>query len=83
MTLIVDFNMMEEDGRVPALLVGSDASSLGAGAKVVATDGEGTECRAIVSEILAGGRYAMLAPIDGTWRTDSTLRPAQDTLVTH
>jgi hypothetical protein len=60
MQLIVDFNMRESDGRIPALLLAGMAESLAPGDSVLASDGEGAECRAVVSEISKDGRYALL-----------------------
>lgn len=76
MVLIVDFNMREEDGRIPALLVAGRAEAIAPGEKVLAADGEGTECWAVVSEISPDGRYAMLDPIGGSWRHDSKVQPS-------
>lgn len=73
MRLIVDFNMREPDGRVPALLVGS-AAELTAGETVIADDGEGIECTAKVSEVLADGRIALLETLGGTFE-ESDFRP--------
>jgi hypothetical protein len=73
--LIVDFNMREPDGRVPALLIADRAESLAPGETVIASDGEGVECRAIVSEISEDGRYAMLTT-QGRLRRSEVLRPS-------
>jgi hypothetical protein len=70
-TFIVDFNMREPDGRIPALLLADRAESLSVGESVLASDGEGLECRASVSEISSDGRYVML-------RTEGRLRRAED-----
>lgn len=64
MVLIVDFNMVEEDGRIPALVPEGEAGSLVPGASVLAIDGEGTECRALIDEVAPDGSYVMLTPID-------------------
>jgi hypothetical protein len=72
MTLWVDFNMKQADGRVPALL--RDAAQVSPGDEVIAADGEGTACRARVTEILKEGRVALLEPIDGSWDRESELR---------
>jgi hypothetical protein len=64
MQLLVDFNMAEEDGRIPALL--PPGQELFAGSEVIATDGEGTERRAVIDEVASNGRYLMLKPIDGS-----------------
>lgn len=74
-TLIVDFNMREADGLVPALLVAGDAEQLFPGARVFAADGEGTECRAVVVEVAEDGSHALLAPVSGTWNRDSQIGP--------
>ena len=75
MVLIVDFNMREPDGRIPALLLAGRAESLTPGEGVVASDGEGLECRAVISEISSDGRYAMLET-RGRLRRASSLRPS-------
>jgi hypothetical protein len=76
MVLIVDFNMREPDGRVPALLRSGAAS---VGDSVVASDGEGVECRAVVSEISPDGRYVMLETVGGLKR-GSVLSPVESDL---
>jgi hypothetical protein len=81
-TLVVDFNMFEETGLVPALLDRDQAQWLRPGAKVIAADGEGTECQSEITEISGDGRYALLSPIGGTWRRDSTFRPSVEDLLT-
>ena len=75
MELLVDFNMVEADGRIPALIPPGRAPTLVLGSQVIAADGEGTECRALVDEVDADGRIVMLVPIAGTTRP-STLQPA-------
>jgi hypothetical protein len=75
MTLLVDFNMAAEDGRLPALISPDQLAALTPGTRVVVADGEGTECEAIVDEVAADGRLVMLAPIAGTTRP-SAFRPA-------
>lgn len=72
MEFIVDFNMEEEDGRIPARIPSAQAWAVEIGAKVVALDGEGTECWAIVDEVDSQHRYVMLAPVPGTARTADT-----------
>ena len=66
MELLVDFNMVEADGRIAADISSQQASSLLPGSEVVIDDGEGTRCRAVVDEIDPDGRYVMVVPIDGT-----------------
>jgi hypothetical protein len=66
MSLIVDFNMAKEDGRIPALIPDGQAADFQPGAKTWITDGEGTRCLAVVSELLRDGQLALLEPIDGT-----------------
>jgi hypothetical protein len=78
MVLFVDFNMREPDGRIPALLVG-DAARVALGESVIASDGEGVQCRAVVSEVSPDGRYAMLETVGGIQR-DSTLQPSASDL---
>jgi hypothetical protein len=68
MELLVDFNQVESDGRIPALFPQGPASALVRGTEVVARDGEGTECHAVVDEVSPDGRYVMLVPIEGTAR---------------
>lgn len=68
MVLLVDFNMREPDGRLPALLIDQASRELPLGAQVVASDGEGVECTAVVSEVSRDGRYVMLQTIGGTFR---------------
>lgn len=74
MQLIVDFNMRESDGRIPALLAGVPGQ-VAPGETVVAVDGEGLEVTARVNEVSADGRYAMLETVGGTYR-ESDYRPA-------
>jgi hypothetical protein len=62
--LLVDFNMIEEDGRIPALL--SPEQELLVGSEIIATDEEGTECRTVIDEVSSNGRYVMLKPIEGS-----------------
>lgn len=65
MPLIVDFNMRTDQGQYPSLIAGM--SDLNLGDRVVAIDGEGTQCSAIIEEITHDGRLAMLSPIGDTW----------------
>ena len=74
MILLVDFNMRESDGRLPALLIGESMSQLSPGETVIASDGEGLECNARISEVSTNGRYAMVETIGGTYR-ESTYEP--------
>jgi hypothetical protein len=67
--LFVDFNMVEEDGRIPALF--PPGRVLFAGSEVVATDEEGTELGAVVDEVATNGRYVMLMPIEGSVHSSS------------
>jgi hypothetical protein len=69
MELLVDFNMVEEDGRIPALL--PPGQGLVAGNEVIATGGDGTECRAVIDEVASNGRYVMLMPIEASVRSSS------------
>jgi hypothetical protein len=80
MRLIVDFNMTEADGRVPALLMPGRVESVAIGERVVASDGEGTEVVAQVSEISPNGRIAYLVPVGGSWRRDDSFRPSAEDL---
>ncbi|MDQ3765756.1 MAG: hypothetical protein M3346_00175 [Actinomycetota bacterium] len=81
MKLVVDFNMREESGLVPALLLRDQIESLHAGEKVIAADGEGTECLAVVRAIETNEGYALLSPVGGTWQHDSTFRPSAEDLL--
>ena len=73
-TLLVDFNRLEKDGRLPALLpTGTEPHELEEGEKVVASDDEGTECWAIVDDVQTP-RVVMLRPYGETWR-DSVKTP--------
>lgn len=84
MTLIVDFNMTQGDGLVPALLTATDAQTLQSGGKVIAIDGEGTECQAEIVSIneTPRGHVALLRPIGGSWRRDSDVTVSSDDLLT-
>ena len=64
--VLVDFNMSEADGRIPALLEPHLASALAIGSEVIASDGEGTRCRTVVAEISSDGRVVMLLPLEET-----------------
>jgi hypothetical protein len=70
MELIVDFNMRKPDGRLPALIPAGQAHDFFPGTKVQVTDGEGTHCLAVVSELKREGRLALLMPIGGTIRRE-------------
>ena len=76
MTLLVDFNMIEEDGRLPALLSPEQIGAIREGISVTAADGEGTQCEALVSEVSTDQRIVLLVPIEGTWNRESTFRPS-------
>jgi hypothetical protein len=78
MVLVVDFNMAQADGRIPALLPPGQAALYAPGTKVFAADGEGTECYALVDE--AHERYLLLSPIGGTTQRESTFRPSASDL---
>jgi len=71
MELLVDFNMVEADGRIPARIPLEQASAFLLGDEVVAEDGEGTRCRAVIDEIAPSGRYVMIRPLPGTARAAS------------
>lgn len=83
MTLIVDFNMTQEDSLVPALLSAPNLDAIHIGDKVSAVDGEGTACKAEVITVTesARGKYALLRPIGGSWRQDSKHRLSTDDLL--
>ena len=76
MTLVADFNMIDEQGLVPSLVPVADLPHLPEGLRVLVVDGEGTECRAEVVKGVNGprGAYVLLAPVGGTWRTDSEIK---------
>ena len=76
MVLLVDFNMREADGRLPALLIDKALPALGE--RVVASDGEGLECTAVVNEISSDGRYVMLETIGGSFRESAYVPEAGD-----
>lgn len=76
MVLKVDFNRMDKSGRVSALIPDGHEHELFQGAKVLATDGEGTQCLAAVDEMGHNGLYVKLLPIGGTYRHDSEVRPS-------
>lgn len=67
MTLIVDFNLEDEHGRIPARLDASVKGQIAAGETVLAEDEEGNRCKAHVVAISESGSIAYLAPIPGTW----------------
>lgn len=54
MTLIVDFNMREDDGTVPALLEPGQQGRVRLGETVVAEDFEGNRCKATVAKLVDG-----------------------------
>ena len=71
MTLLADFNLEDEKGRIPVLL---DADvSLDVGDSVLVADREGNRCKAIVAEISVGSEgdketlVAFVVPSPGTW----------------
>lgn len=74
MEFLVDFNMVEADGRIPALVSPARAAALRPGTKVLAFDGEGTGCQAVIDELSPDGRYVLLMPVEGTVRP-SILHP--------
>ena len=75
MELLVDFNMEGEDGRIPALVAPPLLATLTVGTRVIAADGEGTECDATVEEVDPARGLVMVVPVNGTTRP-SHLRPA-------
>ena len=54
MTLIVDFNMSDGEGRVLALLETDEQRSVRLGETVVAQDFEGNRCKATVAKVVDG-----------------------------
>jgi hypothetical protein len=75
MTLIVDFNMVDDQGLLPALISDDEIWKFTEGEKVLATDGEGTECQAEIVKAVNGprGPYVLLSPIGGTWNVGATV----------
>lgn len=71
--------MEEEDGRLPARVSPVQTDALAMGDKVLAFDGEGTECWALVDEIAPQRRYVMLSPINGSAR-DSVAMAVPDAM---
>lgn len=71
MTMTVDFNMQEGDGRIPARL--GPGEQLTVGDRVRVTDGEGTSCLAEVDEVHSEKQYVMVRPIEGTWEHEDVL----------
>lgn len=76
MVLFVDFNMRKTDGTVPAALLPEQARALAPGVRVIAADGEGTECKAVVVEVFSDRRYALLKPDGKTWNRESNRKLA-------
>jgi hypothetical protein len=66
-TLITDFNLEDEHGRIPARLLPESRGQIVAGETVLAEDGEGNRCNAHVVGISESGAIAYLAPMPGTW----------------
>ena len=54
MTLIVDFNMRDEEGTIPALLEPGQQGRVRTGETVVAEDLEGNRCKATVARLSEG-----------------------------
>ena len=68
----VDFNMVEADGRTyPTRVSPDDMPAIGE--EVIAFDGEGLECRALVRAVIRKGQIAILDPVDNSW-AESTRR---------
>lgn len=73
LTLRVDFNRIDEDRRIPVLLVRENAGiRLVAGETVTLRDYEENECEGIVTEIT--DKVALVEPEWGTWRPADTVR---------
>lgn len=64
--LMLDFNLEDEHGRIPARLDASVQGQIAAGETVLAQDEEGNRCKAHVA-ISESGSIVYLAPIPGTW----------------
>lgn len=69
-TRILDFNLEDEHGRIPARLDASVQGQIAAGETVLAEDEEGNRCKAHVVDISSSGSIAYLAPIPGTWERE-------------
>ncbi|MFN2390309.1 MAG: hypothetical protein ABR575_12000 [Actinomycetota bacterium] len=75
MTLLADFNLEDERGRVPVPL--DTDVSLHVGDSVLVEDREGNRCKAVVAEIASKGvegkqtLVAFLVPKPGTWERPS------------
>ena len=54
MTLTVDFNMSDAEGRVLALLESGEQRAVRVGETVVAQDFEGNRCKATVAKLVEG-----------------------------
>jgi hypothetical protein len=61
-TLTVDFNRVDERGRLTALVPLQLKTEVHRGMSVKASDGEGTERQAIIEEIGDKGVYVFLVP---------------------
>lgn len=71
MTLLADFNLEDERGRIPILL--TPGLSPHVGETVLVADREGNRCKAVIAEVssrLGGGiehPVAYVVPKPGTW----------------
>jgi hypothetical protein len=71
MTLVADFNLEDEKGRIPVPL--DTDVSLHVGDTVLVADREGNRCKAVVAEISPRGEtgeqtlVAFVVPKPGTW----------------
>jgi hypothetical protein len=69
--LLIDFNRVEKDGAIAAVLPVELDHAINEGTVVVAFDGEGLECEAIVEGFRIGARgrtLARLRPLEDTFR---------------
>ena len=67
MTLLVDFNMRDPEGTIPALLDPGQRDLVRAGETVFAEDDEGNRCKATVVKLTQGPpAVAHLALVPGT-----------------
>ncbi|MGI8426596.1 MAG: hypothetical protein ACR2FO_05415 [Actinomycetota bacterium] len=70
MTLyVVDFNLEDDKGRIPAELDGLQQNTLSLGDFVMVEDEEGHRCKARVDELSNNKKVVFLTPIHNTWES--------------
>jgi hypothetical protein len=82
--LIVDFNMVDEDGRIPAMIQRGPEGPAGVfallhgplhvGETVEAFDGEGMACKAEIEDIDWASGYVLIRPLGDTFHEDPAAR---------